>query len=203
MAFLDILAVCLFRRFPALETRLKDGAFETCARTFRPPHPGSSLLHPHLLPFLFTELRLFSFKLLFLQLVCLTWQWSPLMLFFPPTPCYGNGDGPKAIQAHRRVGSDQHRAKRGFSKCGSQSHDVTGDIRAACKYIQMTEGISHRVGFPISLVHPVMVPFFGGWSLFMSDTSLTSKSAGVKKRWEALANTGITSTPSIFSPFLA
>lgn len=86
--------------------------------------------------------------------------------FFPPTPCYGNGDGPKAVQARRRVGSNQHRAKWGFSKCRSHSRVLTGDIRAACKYIQMTEGINHRVGFPISLVHPVMVPFFGGWSLF-------------------------------------
>lgn len=39
--------------------------------------------------------------------------------------------------------------------------------------------------------------------LQVSDTSLTSKSAGIKKRLEALANTGITSTPSIFSPFSA
>lgn len=58
---------CLFRHFPASETRFRDGALETCTRTFQPLLPGSSLLHPHLLPFIFPQLYLLSSRPLLLQ----------------------------------------------------------------------------------------------------------------------------------------
>lgn len=170
MSFLDILAVRLFRRFPALETRLTDGAFETCTRTFQPPSPAASLPSTK---FIFFHTLIFPALIApsqYRSVWC--WQWFLLMTFFPlwlpametemfPSQ-FEHTKGWAAVSIVQSVASASSRATTG-------SHDCVkiGAIQAACKYIQITEGSRHRDSFSVSPVPPVMLPLPGGWNVFV------------------------------------
>lgn len=197
---------------PALQTSLRDEAFETCTRMFWPPHPESSLLHPCLLPFLFPEWHFFP-TFVFPALVASSqywsvwcWQWSLLMIFFPlQLPAMGMKMAPsqfKHTKGWAVVNTVWNVASaRPCITPGSHSYVVTGHIRATRKYIQIaaTETASQS---PHSAPSDAPLTWWME-GLQVSDTGLKQKSAGVEKRWEALSNAHITSKPSLFSPFSA
>lgn len=91
-------------------------------------------------------------RCLFPILVCLMLAVISINDFFsPPAPRYGNEDGPKPVQAHKRVGSGQHSMKCGFSKplhhpresqlCCNGAHSC---------YMQIYPNRSHRDSVPVS-----------------------------------------------------
>ena len=105
-------------------------------------------------------------------LSCLMLAAVPLndLFVFLPLPAMETDDSEPA-PAHEWVGSSQHSAKHGSSKplhCSGRSRLFCGgDNRAACKYIQITEGSSHRDHFPVSLVPQRCFHQSCGWSHFM------------------------------------
>lgn len=126
--------------------------------------PGPSLLHPHLLPISLLKIFFQAFVSPALiapsQIwVCVSWQWL-LLVLFPPSqlPGNGNGDGPKAVQAHQRALTPPW-----------ESLLNAEDIQAACKYIQMAEESKHRISFSISISNlpPTTLWLFSGWIQLM------------------------------------
>lgn len=77
------------------------------------------------------------------------------LFIFLPLPAMET-DGSEPAPAHKWVGSSQRSAKHGSRKpshhSGRSRLFCDGDNQAACKYIQITKGNSHRDHFPLSLV---------------------------------------------------
>lgn len=176
MSFLDFLTASLLRHFPDLETRLRDAAFESCAPHFS-RHSGSSLLHPHLLPFLFPE---FFFKHLFLQSLLplpsmgLCIMAVMLLVLFPP---------PNSLLMEMVVVPRQFKHTKGLS--GPQG--VTAACRGHSGCMQMyPEGRREQTqnqffNFPFQFASSSALAFQWMDPVRVSDTGLTLKSTGVKK----------------------
>lgn len=125
--------------------------------------------------------------------VCVSWQWL-LWVLFPPSQLLGNGncDVPRAVQTHQKA-------------LTSLQESLQGTFRLCANTPRWQKGAHTETGFQFSFSNCIQNTLFFQWTdpVHVSDTGLALKSTGVTKKWESLDSTGLTSTPSMFSPFSA